>query len=375
MAKKISKGTTSGAKKVIKPAATKAKPIAAKGKPSKPAPAKKDAKTVKPAAAGKGAKPAAKPAPKPAATSKGAQAKPKSPPSVKKPASKSAKKTAPAAKPATKPAAKAPAKPAAKAVSKAPAKPAEKPAAKTAPATKPAAKAAPAPVPTPTPAPAPVKAAAPSKSSSSPKNGKSAAAQSVLPPPVAPLRVSKPVVDELTIEVKAGPVKMTPFLKKQKQRLMDLRSSLSESMEGMAAETIRSRPEGSDASVGGMHMGDAGSDAYDRDFALSLLSKEQDALYEIHEALKRIDLGTYGICELSGKKINEERLEALPFTRYTREMQEQVERDQFGGKNRRVPVRSVFGLEGDDEDEEGEDEEAPASNTQQSESSLDFMKE
>ena len=371
MAKKISKGTTSGAKKVIKPAATKAKPIAAKGKPSKPAPAKKVAKTVKPAAAGKGAKPAAKPAPKPAATSKGAQAKPKSPPSVKKPASKSAKKAAPAAvaKPAAKPAAKVPAKPAAKAATKAPAKPAAK--AAPAPAAKPAAKAAPAPAP----APAPVKAAAPAKSSSSPKNGKSAAAQSVLPPPVAPLRVSKPVVDELTIEVKAGPVKMTPFLKKQKQRLMDLRSSLSESMEGMAAETIRSRPEGSDASVGGMHMGDAGSDAYDRDFALSLLSKEQDALYEIHEALKRIDLGTYGICELSGKKINEERLEALPFTRYTREMQEQVERDQFGGKNRRVPVRSVFGLEGDDEDEEGEDEEAPASNTQQSESSLDFMKE
>jgi RNA polymerase-binding transcription factor DksA len=223
-----------------------------------------------------------------------------------------------------------------------------------------------------------VKAAAPAKTStSSAKNGKGTKTPiSVLPPPMAtPLRVNKPVVDEVTIEVKSGPVKMTPFLKKQKQRLIELRSTLFESMEGMAQETIRSRPEGSDASVGGMHMGDAGSDAYDRDFALSLLSKEQDALYEINEALKRIDLGTYGLCELSGKKINEERLEALPFTRYTREMQEQVERDQFGGKNRRVPVRSVFGLEGDDEDEDGDDEEAPAANTQQSESSLDFMKE
>jgi hypothetical protein len=87
------------------------------------------------------------------------------------------------------------------------------------------------------------------------------------------------------------------------------------------------------------------------------------------------DYEPFIICELSGKRINEERLEALPFTRYTREMQEQVERDQFGGKNRRVPVRSVFGLEGDDEDEDGDDEEAPAANTQQSESSLDFMKE
>ncbi|MGC3989400.1 MAG: hypothetical protein QM796_06925 [Chthoniobacteraceae bacterium] len=47
-----------------------------------------------------------------------------------------------------------------------------------------------------------------------------------------------------------------------------------------------------------MHQADAGSDAYDRDFALSLLSQEQDALYEIDEALKRIDHGTYGVCEM-----------------------------------------------------------------------------
>ena len=52
-----------------------------------------------------------------------------------------------------------------------------------------------------------------------------------------------------------------------------------------------------------MHQADAGSDVYDRDFALSLLSQEQDALYEIDQALKRIELGTYGICEMSGKSI------------------------------------------------------------------------
>jgi RNA polymerase-binding transcription factor DksA len=54
-----------------------------------------------------------------------------------------------------------------------------------------------------------------------------------------------------------------------------------------------------------MHQADAGSDAYDRDFALSLLSQEQDALYEIDEALKRIELGTYGKCEMSGKPISQ----------------------------------------------------------------------
>ena len=48
-------------------------------------------------------------------------------------------------------------------------------------------------------------------------------------------------------------------------------------------------------------------------FALSLLSQEQDALYEIDEALKRIEQGTYGICELCNKPILHARLEAIPF--------------------------------------------------------------
>jgi RNA polymerase-binding transcription factor DksA len=75
-----------------------------------------------------------------------------------------------------------------------------------------------------------------------------------------------------------------------------------------------------------MHQADAGSDAYDRDCALSLLSQEQDALYEIEEALKRVDAGTYGICEMSGKPIPHARLEAIPFARFTVECQTQIEK-------------------------------------------------
>ena len=120
------------------------------------------------------------------------------------------------------------------------------------------------------------------------------------------------------------------FLKKQKQRLLELRSHLSESMEGVAMDSLRSRPEGSEASVGGMHMGDAGSDAYERDFALSLLSKEQDApLPKSTKPCAAIDLRTYGYCEMTGKKINEERLEALPFARFTREAQEMIDQSQI----------------------------------------------
>lgn len=100
------------------------------------------------------------------------------------------------------------------------------------------------------------------------------------------------------------------FVKMQRQHLLDLRDKSLDSMNGVARDTLRNHPEGSEASGSGEHQADAGSDAYDRDFALSLLSKEQDGLYEIEQALARIDNGTYGICEMSYKIIPIPRLEA-----------------------------------------------------------------
>ena len=146
--------------------------------------------------------------------------------------------------------------------------------------------------------------------------------------------------------------RLAPFLRKQKKRLLALRDAMLDSMNGVAQDNLRARAEGNEASAFGMHQADAGSDAYDRDFALNLLSQEQDALYEIDEALKRIELGTYGICEMSGKPINHERLEAIPFTRYTVECQSQLER-QNKAQRVRQSVTSLFGLT----DEEGNDNE------------------
>src|SRR5262249_36055725 len=75
------------------------------------------------------------------------------------------------------------------------------------------------------------------------------------------------------------------------------------------------------------HMADAGTDTYDRDLALGMLSSEQDSLYEIDEALERIREGTYGICELTGKKIETARLDAIPWTRFTAEAENQLEKE------------------------------------------------
>jgi len=149
--------------------------------------------------------------------------------------------------------------------------------------------------------------------------------------------------------------KLDPFIRKQKENLLQLRDAMVDSMAGVAQGTLRSRAEGSEASAFGMHQADAGSDAYDRDFALSLLSQEQDALYEIDEALKRIELGTYGKCEMSGKPIPRARLEAIPFARFTVECQSQLEKQSKASRVRQS-VTSLFGLT-EEESREGEEEE------------------
>jgi DnaK suppressor protein len=152
--------------------------------------------------------------------------------------------------------------------------------------------------------------------------------------------------------------RLDPFTKQQRDKLLQLRDAMVDSMAGVAQDTLRSRAEGSEASAFGMHQADAGSDAYDRDFALSLLSQEQDALYEIDQALKRIELGTYGVCEMSGKNIPRARLEAIPFARFTVECQSQLEKQNKASRVRQS-VTSLFGLT-EDEGGEGEEEEAPA---------------
>lgn len=157
---------------------------------------------------------------------------------------------------------------------------------------------------------------------------------------------------------KAKERRLDPFTRAQKDRLLQLRDAMVDSMAGVAQDTLRARAEGSEASAFGMHQADAGSDAYDRDFALSLLSQEQDALYEIDEALKRIELGTYGKCEMSGKPILRARLEAIPFARYTVECQSQLEKQNRASRVRQS-VTSLFGLT-DEEAREGEEEETPA---------------
>lgn len=112
--------------------------------------------------------------------------------------------------------------------------------------------------------------------------------------------------------------------------LIDLRKHLTAGIELHSEETLKrsSKDDSGDLSAYGQHMADAGTDTFDRDFALSLVSSEQEALAEIDAAIKRINDGTYGVCEITQKPIAKDRLLAVPFTRYSAEAQKELERNR-----------------------------------------------
>src|SRR5207245_4656660 len=152
-----------------------------------------------------------------------------------------------------------------------------------------------------------------------------------------------------------GEVKVKAELAKFYHRLLELREQLTRQMNGLAKESAQ------EIAGYSLHMADSGTDNFDRDFALSLLSSDQDAIYEIEEALKRIEKNTYGVCELTGKPIPKTRLEAIPWTRFTVAAQAQLEKEG-ALRSRRLgqlgTVDSVGAPEVEEEDEPEEKEKA-----------------
>ncbi|MBM3873003.1 MAG: transcriptional regulator [Verrucomicrobia bacterium] len=128
--------------------------------------------------------------------------------------------------------------------------------------------------------------------------------------------------------------------------LIELRNHVTGQLDQHTEDTLKrsSKEDAGDLSSYGQHMADAGTDTFDRDFALSLVSSEQEALSEIEAAIQRIKAGTYGTCEISQKPIAKERLLAVPFTRYSAEAQKEIERNRYRART----GAGLFGELGDE---------------------------
>ena len=218
---------------------------------------------------------------------------------VKKPSPPAKKKAAPKPLPSKK-VSKAPVK---KSAPKPAPKPAPKKAVKKVVAQKPVAQKAPA------------KAAAPKKAALPPP-----------PPPPEPVKV-KPVraftKDELS------------FFRQQLQEHLEL---VQGNLNALAGDNLKRSPidASGDISAHSTHMADQGTDNFDRELALNLASSRQDSIYDIEDAIRRIDDATYGACESCGCAIERPRLKALPFAKKCMSCQNAAERGRtkyrpFGG--------------------------------------------
>jgi len=103
-------------------------------------------------------------------------------------------------------------------------------------------------------------------------------------------------------------------MRKFRAMLLEKRREIFGSVTSMEVETLRR--ERSDLSNLPIHMADMGSDSYEIENTIGLMSSERKILVEINEALDRIENGTYGICEGNEEPIPKARLEAIPWARY-----------------------------------------------------------
>jgi DnaK suppressor protein len=124
------------------------------------------------------------------------------------------------------------------------------------------------------------------------------------------------------------------FLKQAKDRLLEMKSQLTS---GIRADLKEGREGMKDD---GMDTYDVATEERDREISMIISDRDRQKLVAIEEALERIDLGTYGICDSCEEEIPVERLKAMPFTRLC--VQCQSEREMEAKRVRRQDDSSAF---------------------------------
>ena len=116
-------------------------------------------------------------------------------------------------------------------------------------------------------------------------------------------------------------IEFKKIILKRKEEVLDEIKHISE-------DTLKKSQKDASGDISGYtyHMADVATDAYDREFSLGLASNGRELLYEFDDALKKIDDGTFGICEACKSLITKTRLKAVPNARLCVKCQEKKEK-------------------------------------------------
>jgi DnaK suppressor protein len=109
-------------------------------------------------------------------------------------------------------------------------------------------------------------------------------------------------------------------LEEERTRIQGVRDGLQREQEEGSSET------GGELSSLDQHPGDSGTETFEMEKNVSLLEQVDDELREIEAAAQRLERGTYGTCQACGRPIGDDRLEAMPATRFCVEDQAKAER-------------------------------------------------
>ncbi len=120
--------------------------------------------------------------------------------------------------------------------------------------------------------------------------------------------------------------KVDPKFDPYKKLLLKTKEQIVGDIHGLSNDNLGSANDrGGDVSGHALHMADVATDMYDREFTLGLASNDRELLYQVNEALLRIQDGSYGVCSGCKKPIPATRLKALPHAQTCLKCQEKIE--------------------------------------------------
>jgi RNA polymerase-binding protein DksA len=113
-----------------------------------------------------------------------------------------------------------------------------------------------------------------------------------------------------------------------KKLILKTKESILDEIRHISDDTLKKSQKDASGDISGYsyHMADVATDTYDREFSLGLASNDRDLLYELDDALKKVEEGSYGICETCKSLIAKNRLKAVPYARLCVKCQEKKEK-------------------------------------------------